>query len=398
MEHSARLTTRKIAIIAVFSALYYVMSFLPGIKVATGATNVSIQIEAFMASVFGLIMGPYMGALIAFMGAFLAWLLPPGIPSPTSAIFLPSPVINAFTVGSIYRGKWKSAFAIFAAVISAFWLLPATQPWTQYSYIGFFVMWDKIAALTLILPLAMLLKRITKEAVKAKPATNAEARKKKLDITFVLVIVAAALILVNAWTVAIGENPKYQFEFLGTTFKLSLVSKEILPVVNSVGYAWLLLGFGIIISGVLLHFRPRERGVWSTLIFLLSCASALIGGGYIIGLFLGVLGSVFVDLTRRLSLSKLSFLGDMFLYFLLAFVGNEADNALGSLIFGLPSVYEGLFLMDINVLRSAFIVAPFFYFAVRLLQATITAFIATPLIRNLKSAGFSIGALTKPVD
>jgi hypothetical protein len=390
MEHLVRLTPRKTALIAVFSALYYVMSFLPGIKVATGATNVSIQIEAFMASVFGLIMGPYTGSLTAFMGALLAWLLPPGTPSPTSAVFLLSPVINAFVVGLVYRGNWKTAFVTLAIVISAFWLLPATQPWTQYSYIGFFVMWDKIGALMLILPLAVLLRKIAKDAIEAKPIVNIGASIQKIDITVILVTAAAILILANAWIIAIGENPKYEFNFLGTTFKLNLVTKEMLPIVSPIGYGWLLLGFGIIVCGVLLQLKPRKRGIWSTVIFLFSCSSALIGGGYVVGLFLGVLGSILGYLTRRFSLSRLTFLGDMFLYFLLAFVGNEADNALGSLIFGLPPVYEGLFMMNLEVLRLSFIVAPFFYFSIRLLQAIITALVATPLLRSLKSSGFNV--------
>ena len=390
MVHSIKLTTKKIAIIAVFSALYYVMSFLPGIKIATGAANVSIQIEAFMTSVFGLIMGPYMGALTAFMGAFLAWLLPPGIPSATSAIFLPSPVINAFIVGLIYRGKWKPAFVTLTTIILAFWLLPATQPWTEFSYIGFFAMWDKIGALIFILPTAMLLKRTTKDNVKAKPVTNMEKGTFKNNVAFGLIIAAAVLILINAWTVATGGNPKLQFDFLGTTFKMSLFSKELLPIVSFVGYGWLLLGFGTLIFGILLRLRPKERGIWSTIIFMLSCSSVIIGGGYIVGLFLGVLGSIFEDLTKRLSLSRPTFFGDVLLFFMLAYIGNEADNALGNFIFGLPLVYEGLFLMNLEALRLSFIVAPFFYFAVRLLQAVITTLIAIPLLRNLKYAGFSI--------
>ena len=390
MVHSIKLSTRKIAMIAVFSALYYVMSFLPGIKIATGAANVSIQIEAFMTSVFGLVMGPYMGALTAFMGAFLAWLLPPGIPSATSAIFLPSPVINAFIVGLIYKGKWKPAFVTLATIILAFWLLPATQPWTEFSYIGFFAMWDKIGALIFILPTVMLLKRTTKDDAKAKSVTNVEKGMSKNNVAFALIIAAAVLILINAWTVATGGNSKFQFDFLGTTFKLNLFSKELLPVVSSVGYGWLLLGVGTLIFGILLRLRPKERGVWSTIIFMLSCTSAIIGGGYIVGLFLGVLGGIFEDLTKKLSLSKPTFLGDALLFFMLAYIGNEADNALGNFIFALPPVYEGLFLMNLETLRLSFIVAPFFYFAVRLLQAVITTLIATPLLRNLKYAGFSI--------
>jgi hypothetical protein len=377
--------------IAVFSALYYVMSFLPGIKIATGAANVSIQIEAFMASVFGLIMGPYLGALTAFMGAFLAWLLPPGVPSPTSAVFLPSPIINAFTVGLIYKGKWKPAFVTLTAIILAFWLLPVTRPWTEFSYIGFFAMWDKVGALLVILPSAILLKKTIKENTKAKPVTNLKKGVPKNNVAFTLIVAAAVLMLINAWTVATSGYPKYQYDFLGTTFKMNLFSKELSPIVSSIGYGWMLLGVGILICGILLRLRPKERGVWSTIIFLLSCTSAIIGGGYVVGLFLGVLGSIFEDLTDRLSLSRQMFFGDIFLFFLLAFIGNEADNALGNLIFGLPPIYEGFFLMNLEALRLSFIIAPFFYFAVRLLQAVITALIATPLLRNLKSTGYNIG-------
>jgi len=391
MLHSLRLSTRRIALIALFSALYYVMSFMPGIKIATGAVNTSIQIEAFMASIFGLVLGPYVGAITAFMGALLAWLLPPGAASLTSLIFLPAPVINAFTVGLIYKGKWKPAFVTLAAVIFAFWLLPATQPWPEYSYVGFFVMWDKIAALLLVLPLVMLLKKAEKNIASLEVTPSSLAKARRIDASFVLVFAAAVFILVNAWTVATSGNPKYQFDLLGMTFKTSLVTKEIFPVVSSIGYGWLALGVGILICGVLLLAKPKKRKVWSTVIFVLSCVSTVIGGGYVIGLFFGVLGSTFEYLTRKLSLSKRTLFGDMTLFLMLAYVGNEADGALGSLIFGLPTIYDGLFMMNLDALRLSFIVAPVFYFAVRLLQAIITALIATPLLRSLKSSGFTVG-------
>jgi len=236
----------------------------------------------------------------------------------------------------------------------------------------------------------MLLKRTTKDNTKAKPVTNVEKGMSKNNVVFALIIAAAVLILINAWTVATGGNPKFQFDLLGTTFKMNLFSKELLPIVSSVGYGWLLLGIGVLIFGILLRLRPKDRGVWSIIIFVLSCTSVIIGGGYIVGLFLGVLGSILEDLTKRLSLSKPTFFGDVLLFFTLAYIGNEADNALGNFIFGLPPVYEGLFLMSLETLRLSFIVAPFFYFAIRLVQAMITTLIATPLLRNLKYAGFSI--------
>ncbi|MEM2145067.1 MAG: hypothetical protein QW279_06885 [Candidatus Jordarchaeaceae archaeon] len=384
MLHLTRLTTRKIAMIAVLSALYYVMSFLPGIKVAIGAaTPVTIQIEALFASIFGLIMGPYLGSLTALMGAFIAWSLPPGSPSLTSAIFLPCPVMNAFTVGLIYRGKWKIAAASLAFIILVFWFLPVTQPWSQNFYVGVFAMWDKIGALLLILT-----SNFFKSDKSSKNNLDTNGEKKKADVTTIFLTTAAVLLLINSWVIVAYGNPKYQFEVFGATLKFNLVTKDFLPLVSSVGYGWFLLGVGILICIVLTYIRPEKRMLWNITALMLSCLSAVIGGGYIVGLILGVLGSMLGLLTKEASYIRRSLFGDLGGFFILAFIGNEADNALGNLIFGLPPVYEGLFLMSTEALRLSFITLPFFYFSIRFLQAAITAFIATPLLRNLRSAGF----------
>ncbi|MEM2702840.1 MAG: ECF transporter S component, partial [Candidatus Bathyarchaeia archaeon] len=124
MKH---LSSKKIAFTAAFAALYYIMSYLPGIP-AIGVPGIKIQMEACMASVFGLILGPYLGALAVFLGVFVAWALPPGSASPQSLIFLPSPVINALIVGLLYSGQWKAASTILSALIAAFWFLPPVQP------------------------------------------------------------------------------------------------------------------------------------------------------------------------------------------------------------------------------------------------------------------------------
>jgi len=112
-------------------------------------------------------------------------------------------------------------------------------------------------------------------------------------------------------------------------------------------------------------------------------------------LFLGVLGGIFGTLKRKVVLPRITNM-EMLLYFLLAFIGNEADNAIGATIFAVPLVYEGVFgILSLDALRLSFTVAPLFYFAIRLFQAIITTLIATPLLRNLKSAGFGIMQLAE---
>jgi hypothetical protein len=73
-----------------------------------------------------------------------------------------------------------------------------------------------------------------------------------------------------------------------------------------------------------------------------------------------------------------------FLYFLLAFIGNQADNMWGSLAFATPLVYEGIFGLPLDAVRFLFVVSPFVYPAIRLVQAVIATFVAVPLTKALK--------------
>jgi hypothetical protein len=71
-------------------------------------------------------------------------------------------------------------------------------------------------------------------------------------------------------------------------------------------------------------------------------------------------------------------------YFLLAFIGNQADNMWGSFIFATPLVYQGVFSLTAPDVRFLFLLSPFAYPAIRLLQASIAMLIAVPLMRALK--------------
>jgi len=147
-----KLSSRNIALVAIFASLYYVLSLISPYVPAVGLPDLKIQLEALMASVFGFVLGPYLGALAAFLGALIAWVLPPGSMNPLSAPFLLSPPINAMFVGLIFYRKWKWAFALFGLLIVAFLFLPPSQPITDYYYVSAAVLWDKVIALMLIIP------------------------------------------------------------------------------------------------------------------------------------------------------------------------------------------------------------------------------------------------------
>ncbi len=396
MKHYGHLATKKVAIISTFASLYYVLSFLPGIKVAAGGASISIQIEAFMASIFGLIFGPYLGALTAFLGAFVAWVLPPGTPSPTSAVFLPAPAMNAFLVGQIYKGRWKIAFITLATTILVFWLLPPTQPLDQYSYIGLYAMWDKILALALIPVSAILTIRMRKDFKEASSNVGKAIVIEKIDAAFILSFFASILILANAWLIFLSGNTKFQFDILGASFRFNLVSKELSHMISHPYiYLWLLLGFVILNCTFMLLIKSEKRAFFGGLISIASCLSVVFGGGFFIGVFSGVLGGIFTTFKKKFALPRITIFEDVLLYFLLAFIGNEADNALGADIFALPFIYEGIFqIPNIEVLRLSFTIAPFLYFAIRLLQAVITTLIATPLMRSLRTSGLDLSRLS----
>jgi ECF transporter S component (folate family) len=241
-----KFTTRNLALIAVFAALYYILSLMSPFVPAIGVPDLKISLEALIASVFGLVLGPYLGFIAAFMGAFVSWVLPPGNMSSFGAPFLLSPPLNALIVGLIYYRKWKQAFIIFGVLIAAFLFLPPSQPLTEFWYVSVAVIWDKVIALLLIIPSAKFAKRFS--------------------------------------------------------------------------------------SG------------------------------------------------KSISI----------LYFLLAFIGNQADNVWGSDVFAIPIVYNGIFAMDVNVVRVAFVLSPFIYPLIRFVQALIVAVIAVPLMSGLKNAGWTL--------
>lgn len=395
MKH---LNSKNISLTAVFAALYYVMSYLPGVP-AIGIPNIKIQLEACMASVFGLILGPYLGALATLLGVSIAWALPPGSMSIIGLIFLPSPVINALCVGLIYEGKWKQASAILALLIAGFWLLPPTQPAEQNFMVGIAATWDKILALLLIAPSSTLIRRFF-----GGHAGEAAGKRGKYEWIIILSLISALLMMVNAHMIAAAEDViKFQYEFQGNVYKISFgkglrnLLEDVcgMPFKDSIkfpyGYMLLLPGVGVLISAVMLYIKPEHHILWGSLILAFSSISAIIGGGFILGLILGALGGLLSIVGAKAPIPKLKISNiELLTYFLLSYIGNQADNAWGNFIFATPMVYEGIFQMPLRAVRWLFLVSPYAYFIIRLIQAAIAALVALPLIGNLRAAGFGI--------
>jgi hypothetical protein len=239
-----RLSTQNIALLAIFAALYYILSLITPYVPAIAAPEIKISLEALIASVYGLVLGPYLGTLASFVGASLAWSLPPGNMSPYGLPFLLSPPLNALVTGLVFYKKWKIGFLIFAVLISAFLFTPPVQPFSENLFVGLAVVWDKIIALFLIVPCVMFAERLSDSGM--------------------------------------------------------------LPL----------------------------------------------------------------------------------LYFLLAFIGNQVDNMWGSFAFALPVVHEGIFGLPLDTVRFLFVVSPFVYPAIRLIQAIFATIILVPLMRGLEKTAW----------
>jgi predicted membrane protein len=241
-----KITSHQVALIAIFAALYCVLALITPRLPTPAVAGIEIGIVAFIASVFGIILGPYLGGAAALLGSFVSWLMLGasvyGVP------FIIAPMFNALIVGFIFYKKWKYAFITFTALIIAFLFVPPVTPLNGQSvladltvanwYIAAAVLFDKIISMFLILPIAFFGKKLS--------------------------------------------------------------------------FAW---------------------------------------------------GSIF--------------------FFILSFIGNQADNIWGTLIFSTPPVYAGIFGMDLPLVQGSLIVSPFIYPVIRLIQAFLATLIAVPLVRML---------------
>lgn len=72
--------SKSISTIALFASLYVTISLIPGFPIIGGRGK--IEIAAFLSPLYGIFLGPLNGAIASWLGAFLAWILPPGTPKP----------------------------------------------------------------------------------------------------------------------------------------------------------------------------------------------------------------------------------------------------------------------------------------------------------------------------
>jgi hypothetical protein len=75
-------------------------------------------------------------------------------------------------------------------------------------------------------------------------------------------------------------------------------------------------------------------------------------------------------------------------FFIIGFIGNEADNMFGTLMYATPMVYNGIFGFELESVQAGLILSPFLYPAIRIVQGVIVMLIAVPLLSVLKKTNW----------
>lgn len=150
------ITTKQIALTAVFAAIYAVFRMIPTVPMI-GVAGASFSLADILAPLFGIILGPYVGGASVLIGTFVA--MPVKAPIFLGLDFLPG-FVNAVALGFLVRRKWLPVIGLNIVLFLAFVLNPLTLilvPITlgNISFV-FPFMWLHIAALiVLISPLSL---------------------------------------------------------------------------------------------------------------------------------------------------------------------------------------------------------------------------------------------------
>lgn len=140
MTSNRKFTTVNVALTAVFTALYAVLGFLR-ISPIIGLTGQAITAAAIIAPIIGMLLGPYIGAMSAFLGGTIGLFL--------GSLSYPSfagGIVTAFCAGMIRTGKraiaalvYLTLFLLFAfyPVVGPAWVFP---PETWFQIVGLIIL------------------------------------------------------------------------------------------------------------------------------------------------------------------------------------------------------------------------------------------------------------------
>ena len=115
--------TKIIAFLIVFSALYAVLRPVPlGPMIGLSA---NFSVSDFLAPIYGIVLGPYVGGLSIIIGTFLGMAMGKA-PVFMGLDFLPA-LVNTVAIGFLIKRKWAPVVVLNVALLLAFILNPLTS-------------------------------------------------------------------------------------------------------------------------------------------------------------------------------------------------------------------------------------------------------------------------------
>jgi uncharacterized membrane protein len=130
-----KLSSRQVALIAIFAALYAVISRLPGIPTIGGGGK--IEPVVILDPIVGILLGPWIGGLTSLLGNFIAWIIPSV--SFYGMLNLPTGPVAAIVSGSLARNtknsNWKFAAIIYTVFMGLWYLTPPGREVLYYPFL-----------------------------------------------------------------------------------------------------------------------------------------------------------------------------------------------------------------------------------------------------------------------
>ncbi len=169
------ITTKQVALMVVFSAVYAAMRVIPTFPVL-GVEGGYFSVADILAPIYGIILGPFVGGACVLIGTFIGMSMK--APIFLGLDFLPG-FVNAVAIGFLARKKWLPAVILYVVLLSAFILNPLTLnvvtiPIGTTTMLWPFTWLHILAFLVLLSPLGM---KAGKWIQTAKPQTSSALHK-----------------------------------------------------------------------------------------------------------------------------------------------------------------------------------------------------------------------------
>lgn len=116
-------TRRLVPLAATFAAVYAMLRLIP-FSLWIGASGRAFTVTEFVAPLFGIMLGPYVGSAAAVVGTFLAIILT-GHMNFFGLDFLPV-LLNALVLGFLIRRRWAVSLLLYSVLLVLFFVNPMT--------------------------------------------------------------------------------------------------------------------------------------------------------------------------------------------------------------------------------------------------------------------------------